>query len=268
MTCCEESNIKTLLVGEVIIVGPKIMLPEDFFNQMPFKKQQYIQTVLRENGLTINDLLNVDKCTRCGGDCCKKSACGAAPCDFDDPISVKSIMALLDTGNYMLTVAYRYEGKTLRGFEGFPHNIKAFPYIAAMEKCGKPIHISPMRSQCKMLGPNGCLFPHKDRLTQGLFLIPRDKECEAVLDLPDIVWTRYRHILEEVVLIKTGKSIQELFEEEWIKIRDTLKKKLLTEYAKTMKIPSQEREFIAVLFIYGQLSLEESLIFMRYMARQ
>lgn len=174
------------------------------------------------------------ECAGCG-ECCRKNACNCVPADFED-LSVKGIEEILDTGKYMITAFYN-QAKMPNGIP-----IEAIPVIAAREVNCKDngIHITMLHATCAMLGLEGCKLCEDERPSQGLMLIPDGEGCKCLLDVPTVYWEAYSKTLNEVVKKRTGKTVQELFEEELIPLAKDIKHKIQYAVVYGGKISVQE----------------------------
>ena len=180
-------------------------------------KKEYLERELKRVGYS-GKIVGFSKCKKCGL-CCLRNACSCAVSDFDE-ITVESIEKIIDSGKYMITASYTVNEK------GFP--IKAVPHISAREvnspKNG--VNITMIHSKCAMLTDNGCALTEDDRPSQGLLLIPIGEDCKAFMDTPTEQWKPYMHILDQVVIKRTGKSSQQLFEDEFPNLANRLKRKV------------------------------------------
>ena len=181
------------------------------------KKREFIEDIKKANWYE-GPMTGFSECAKCG-QCCLKNACACVPEDFDD-LSVKGIEKILDSGKYMICAFY--------GNASMPNGIpiEALPVITARE-VGCPdngIYITMLHSKCAMLGPNGCKLSEDERPSQGLLLIPDGKGCKCYLDAPTDFWREHWNALDEVIKKRTGKTCQELFEEELRPLATSIKR--------------------------------------------
>ena len=184
------------------------------------RKREAVQRIAKEHGYT-GPLTGFSQCARCG-ECCLKNSCCCIPEDFDD-LSPKGIEELLDSGMYMITAFYEPAKRP----GGIP--IEVTPVIAAREvNCpDNGINICMLHSACAMLGPKGCTLSEDQRPTQGLMLIPVSEDgCRCYVDAPSTDWQEHKDILDKVVKSRTGKTSQELFEEELVPLAKEIKRQI------------------------------------------
>ncbi|MBR2705064.1 MAG: hypothetical protein IKE91_06330 [Clostridia bacterium] len=184
------------------------------------RKREALQRIAKKHGYT-GPFTGFSQCARCG-ECCLKNACCCIPEDFDD-LSVKGIEKLLDSGKYMITAFYEQAQ--------MPGNIpiEVTPVISAREvNCPDDgINICMLHSACAMLDCDGCTLSEDERPSQGLMLIPVSEDgCRCYISAPSIDWQEYKDILDEVVKRRTGKTSQEIFEEELVPLATEIKRQI------------------------------------------
>ena len=201
-------------------------------------KQKFIDRTLKNAGY-IGPLTGFKECASCG-ECCLMNACSCVPEEFSD-LSVAGIEKLLDSGKYMITASYSPVEK-----RGIP--IEAVPHLSARE-VNTPqngISITMIHSECAMLTPKGCKLSDEERPVQGLLLIPNgEKGCKCFVDTPTKLWRPYSTVLDQVVLKRTGKTTQELFEKELVPLAIKLKQKV--QLAVVCNVPITQQESMAAL---------------------
>lgn len=178
---------------------------------MPEFKKDLISRIKIESGYE-GPITGFEQCKMCSGECCKKNACACLPEEFGETLTQSVITKLLDSKYYMITAVYRRAPQK----SGIP--IEAIPILSAREidVPENGIFISMIHSKCANLGEKGCILNESQRPTQGLLLIPRDKDnCTCFVGVGKIIdqWIKYKEIMDEVIFSKTGKNCQELFEE-------------------------------------------------------
>lgn len=182
-------------------------------------KKEYIEQKLKEGGYS-GEITGFTECTTCGL-CCLRNACSCSVADFEE-ITVESIEKIIDSGKYMITASFELSEERKK----FP--IKVIPHISAREITSPQngINITMMHSKCAMLASNGCILAKEERPSQGLLIIPTDEGCKAFMDVPTKEWEPYMHILDQVVIKRTGKRSQEIFENEFADLAYRLKCKV------------------------------------------
>ena len=122
------------------------------------------------------------------------------PCDIPD-MSVKGISKLLDTGNF--SIAFIYVGPI------------PVALIGAREIGRGRVNSSLIKHSCSLQGNRGCKLAEEDRPTMGLLYVPTSSGCKLLLKPEEVVeaWFPYQEVLEEVIMLETGKTSLELFED-------------------------------------------------------
>ena len=215
-----------------------------------------IRMLLVKYGLPESALFDNKACAKCGGRCCKASACGLAPWDFEEAdMTEEFVETLLDTGAYMIALGYDFWGN--RGnwhYGGFPDNIQPRPYLCMREEGMDEICVNPIRNKCIFLGTRGCKLKPEDRPSGGLLLIP-SLGCENLMGMPFDIWRAYQHIFENIVQKRKGRSIQGLNEEAWLKAKE----QILTKIHAGQKLSEGEKPVFHTLHVYGQIPIKEYL---------
>ena len=168
------------------------------------RKKAFIDRILARSGTTPH--INCNLCSSCGGRCCKDGACGLMPVDIPK-LTVQGIIEQLRSGKYSITFF------CLEIVEGV---VEAIPMMTAREVRAGTVNNSLFHRPCSLLTPNGCALSEEDRPTQALLFIPRPNNmCRSLLNSEDVLsaWLPYQRILEEVVLLETQKSSNQLFKE-------------------------------------------------------
>ncbi len=174
-------------------------------------------------------------CAKCGGLCCLKNSCCCIPEDFDD-LSPEGIEAILDTGKYMICAFFE---AVIRDEEIF---INVIPAISAREvECpDNGILISLTRSKCANLDKNGCMLNEDERPSQGLTLIPVDENgCRCFLTNMCDYWEDYLSVLNEVIKKRTGKTVNEIFLENYEQEVTQIKEALQEAVVECKSVPYQ-----------------------------
>lgn len=187
----------------------------------PRDKKSFIAEMRRRN--FNSQYINHSVCDKCKGRCCKDGGCQLMTCDVPE-MTVQGIIQLLNTGKYSIVFAfYKFE----------VDEAIIMPTIQARElACGK-VNKHVLRRPCSLQGANGCTFSDDDRPTGGILFAPGpspNNNCKFLIDYETLVmdWLPQKQILDEVVLLETGKTTEELFvegcEEDLEEILDTVAK--------------------------------------------
>lgn len=147
---------------------------------------------------------NYNLCKSCGGICCKQCGCHFSPRDFKE-ISFEYLKSEILKGYISIDVV-----------NGDAYFIDGFPYILRVRNVGAPIVEESLvyrkRTQCILLGKDGCMFDYAHRPTGGKLLIPSDKidynyffssderHCRSLYDIREccLEWRPYTKILSEL----------------------------------------------------------------------
>lgn len=161
---------------------------------------------------------NKEECAKCGGYCCKKCGCDYSAKDFES-LKIDFLQSKLEEG-YISIVSYQDFKRTK---EGKLIN-QPFLYLRARNINRPIVDLLSMKTTCKALQENGCLFDALNRPSGGLNLIPGkgNKIVGSELQIGDILcypeispfeivhtWKNYQNILFKLVKKITGKSVYE-----------------------------------------------------------
>lgn len=156
-------------------------------------------------------------CHECGGFCCKKSGCDYSPNDFKDK-SLTGILNILECGNISIVSVVK--------FRMLPNGKKCCEpllFLRARNIDRGIIDLISYRKQCSMLTETGCTYDLEHRPSGGANLTPVGLDpktkmplCYPAEDPKTIIypWESYQKVLEKAVKRLTGKTVDEVFEEQ------------------------------------------------------
>lgn len=146
-------------------------------------------------------LINEEYCKKCGGECCKTSACAYLPRDLD--MSKKAILKKLESKEATIV------GKLLVDY--IDNKIVSVPVLCIdVRSIGKTeIDLLSPKTGCALLSTEGCTL--KDKPSGALSLIPNtgglyaedDTRCKNIFEDKEYLvineWLKYEKLLIEIV---------------------------------------------------------------------
>lgn len=151
------------------------------------------------------ELENRDLCSKCGGDCCKKSGCDYFPEDFSS-LETKALLEILKEGNISIVSLLRFEQLNDGRLVAVP-----LLYLRARNKDRDVVDLVSLKKPCSMLKENGCSYDLEHRPSGGVNFIPQpDRKCYPNIAPDEVVrkWERYQRPLERIVKRITGMSVE------------------------------------------------------------
>lgn len=207
---------------------------------VPNDKKAFIDSILRD--FPKSSHLNHSICEKCGGKCCQRGGCGLMTCDVSE-MSVDGIRRMLDTGKYSITFFFA-------GME------EIIPVMSAREVNAERVNNSIIRRPCSLQQQNGCSFSDEERPTMGLLYVPNSQgNCEMLVDSLELAfdWYPCKELMEQVVLLETGKNTTELFYNGCINAAMQIRQKL----DQNLELTETEEQALLVLDLTGIIMLLE-----------
>jgi len=149
---------------------------------------------------------NKDLCSKCGGYCCKRGGCDYSSTDFET-LKIDYLQTKLEEG-YISIVSY-LNFKVTKDGKVINH---PFLFLRARNINRPIVDLLSLRTTCKALINNKCLYDIKDRPTGGVNFIPKENnKCYPLIPQIEIVntWNNYQNILNRLVKRITGKNVYE-----------------------------------------------------------
>lgn len=161
-----------------------------------------------------NKVENSSMCAKCGGLCCQKSGCGYIVKDIKS-FKFVDLKALLDEGNISISAILR------KGFVGGRLKTEKILVLKARSIDKGIVDLVSASTQCKMWTPKGCSYSLADRPSLGAGLIPDiNQGCRRnIYDYDKVLdeWKEHQAGLEKLVKLYTGKKMEYVYEEQFIK---------------------------------------------------
>ncbi len=161
---------------------------------------------------TENKIEDKNICAKCGGACCKKSGCGYLVSDFPS-FTYPDIKAKIDEGNISIkAVLYK---------KSINDKLKKILVLKARSIDKGIVDLFSASSQCKMLTAKGCSYSLEDRPSLGAILKPaQNMHCalSEKIQLENLQgWIKHQYVLEKLVKTYTGKHVDIVYREQFIK---------------------------------------------------
>lgn len=151
-----------------------------------------------------NEYLNYELCKKCGGKCCKMSACMFFVDDFES-MKLDYLESILDTGRISI--------KSSLDFKSSPKGeIVVVPklYLIARSIDRDVIDLVSIPNTCANLEESGCYFSEEERPSGGLYLIPKENgKCHSLFNGEDVIkkYEPYQKVLQRIIKRRTGLSV-------------------------------------------------------------
>jgi len=152
----------------------------------------------------MDNLVNSDICTKCGGLCCKRGGCTYFVSDFEN-IKIDVIEKALDSGRVSIIATLEFDrlpsGKLIAN---------PILFLRARNVGRGEIDLFSFQTTCASLEEKGCHFSRDERPGGGLHLIPNEnRKCYSDIDESEEIfkWEPYQKLLIRIVKRRTGMSV-------------------------------------------------------------
>lgn len=199
----------------------------------------------------LNELINPEICSECGGKCCKKSGCSYSPYDFESQ-SFNYLHQHLENGTSSITCT----------FEMWENPYRITPVLSIRKRnIDRPIiDLISEKNTCVLLTETGCPLPAEQRPKAGLSLIPSSTgTCRSYYtnEMQLKEWLEHQKVLERLVKRYSGVSSETVINQQVEIATEYMTRKLLENGGNTKNFSQAAQELLEMLarlqnYSYGE----------------